>query len=170
MDPALLSKDGRRRKQKPKGINLETADEEVREVVDHEIQMKSDKFMQMHMMQQAEQAAQPEKLEVGNRDFQSRVEFVIDNNGQVDINVMWPHDTEETSKNLGLLFHAINAGDLEKNCANLLVKILQTYPEKKEFIKNAMETWRKKRDEEPLIEPSEVFGFNSQGAMDGERQ
>jgi len=29
MDPALLSKDGRRRKQKPKGINLETADEEL---------------------------------------------------------------------------------------------------------------------------------------------
>lgn len=94
--------------------------------------------------------------------YQSKIEFILDQNGHVDINVSWSDTSEETAENLGILLYCINSGTLENNCVELLVKIIQEHQNSRSFVKKVIEIWRNKKNKEPLIKPSEVFSIQNQ--------
>ena len=90
------------------------------------------------------------------------VEFTVDNNNEISLNIKWNTDDDITAISIGQLLFAINEGEYKETAKDILIGVAKDYPHKEDFIIKCFESWRFNKDQDPLIKPSQVFGMGKQ--------
>jgi len=91
---------------------------------------------------------------------QAIVEFYLDNNDEVGINIRWDHCSESTATKLGILLSYINNGKFIGACSTLIGTSAQGSPEQKAFAVQCLKAWNgQEKDGLPIIKPSQVFSM-----------
>lgn len=96
-----------------------------------------------------------------DENIRAMIEMVVDNEGTLNIQIKWNEMDGVTSDTIGTLLYNINEGSFSQAFANILIGVAQQQPKSQNFIKSCLAAWRKSKDTNPIIKPSEVFGMGN---------
>lgn len=94
------------------------------------------------------------------------IEMTVDQNSQLNIHIKWNKTDDKTSETIGKMLFNMNRGNFEQACANILLGVSRQHPESKGFIKKCFVSWKKNKDNEPVLKPSDVFKMGSHPEKD----
>lgn len=100
-----------------------------------------------------------ELLDKDNEDDQAILEFIIDKDGDINLNIHWNNNSDALARNLGSMINHIHNGSF-RNHTNVLLLEMINNPNNKYFAEKCIETIYMEQNEDFLIKPSEVFKIN----------
>lgn len=126
---------------------------EVKELMDEQrklYELQSQQILETEP-QQPEQSFEPE-------DEHAVMAFMVNDKGQVNINMRWTSDKPHIAEALGRLMFHVHSGNFKNNCIQILQKMANDEPKHRDFIKKSINHWvDSTKESEPIMKPSEVF-------------